>query len=142
MLNITGGSDPADSDRLLIDIPKNELGTFLCSLLGQARHTKKVYRKPFLIDHDFLRNLDAVIDQRVARQQRSELTAFNATVHFADGRSQTETSRESFHSFNDLSRTPTTGIDIVWTYLVWFPISQFQRNKKFTFVWRLIRAAT
>ena len=121
LMSVTGGSTDPSTELLHIEIPKQQLGSFLSGLLGQPRRTEKVSSRVFSIDHSFLCNLDSILDQRITGQQRSNLTSFNATIVFADGRSQTETSRDTFRAFNDLSLSPTTGVTIVWTYLVWFP---------------------
>ena len=119
---VTVSGNPNDgSDIFKIDIPRQELGVFLQSLLGQPRKIEKISNRQFKINHQFLINLDNIIDQRVTTQQKAHLTAFTATVHFDDHRSQTETSREAFRAFVDISTALTSGIDIVWTYLVWFP---------------------
>lgn len=120
LITVTGGPE-GDSDRFQLDIPREQLGSFLSGLLGQPRRVEKIFVQTFSIDHTFLRNLDNIIHQRVTTQQRSTLTAFSAAVYFKDGRVQTETSQATFHSFNDISNIPATGVKLIWTYLVWFP---------------------
>ena len=120
LLNVTSKSG-AEQDNLQIDIPRQNLGAFLSSFLGQPRRTRKTFIEPFSIDHSFICNLDRIIDQRVAGQQRATLTSFTASIYFDDGREQTETSREAFQAFKDTSLSRSKGLTVIWTYLVEFP---------------------
>jgi hypothetical protein len=75
----------------------------------------------FVINMNWLLNLDQIIDHRIAAQNAGQLIAFSARVFFDDGRITTLPDHDSFLAFRDLSQAISVGVDIKWTYLISFP---------------------
>lgn len=112
------GSD----EGLLIPIPKRSLGQFISGLLGQRREiNRSITDKNFLIDFNWISNLDEIIGQRVSSQNEGQLVDFSAKIFFDDGRVTSLTTRESFKSFRDFSSSLSVGVDITWHFLIAFP---------------------
>lgn len=106
---------------LQISIPREDLGSFLSSLLGQQRTIIKKADRFFLVDHRFLINIHHIIQQRINSQQKANLVSYLAIIHFSDNRTETISSAAGFEAFSDSSEWPTTKIEVSWTYLIQFP---------------------
>ena len=96
--NLLIPKNDSHSDDVVISfpVPKNSLGDFVTSLLGQKQSLERTYAVNFEIDHAWLMNLHEMIDQRVHQQARAQLTNFTAVVYFENGTKRTISTIESF----------------------------------------------
>lgn len=110
------------SDLTLI-IPRNKLGEFIGSLLGQQRKIERSFEGGhFIATHDWILNIIDIFEQRLA-QNRHSLMSFRCRFFFEDGRIHTVETIDAFRAYNDLSNKMSVGVDISVTYAVEFPDS-------------------
>ncbi|MEZ8230871.1 hypothetical protein AB6C58_19055 [Vibrio splendidus] len=112
-----------DNGNTVITIPvkKGDLGHFISDLLGQKQSLERNYRVDFSADHSWFMNLHEMIYQRISQQSESHLINFTAVIYFEGGLKRSITSFEAFQGYVETKNQRTTGIKIVWEYLVHFP---------------------
>jgi hypothetical protein len=111
-----------EKEIITLNIRKHDFGDFLQNLLGEPRTTEKHYDASFVIDQNWISNLDSVVMQRV-RQNSAQLVDFRCRIFFESGAIRTLTSREAMLSFGDNSQDCSVGIQISWIFLIQFPHS-------------------
>lgn len=104
-----------------ITIARRDFADFIKGLLGQPRSVEQEYQLTFKIDHDWISDLDHIIDQRITNQHDASLVDFSCKFFFADGQIYTVTTKDAFRNFGTKSDVLSNGIEIIWTYLVKFP---------------------
>lgn len=117
---------------ILLPVKETELGRFLAGLLGQPQSVEREFIGAFDIDHLWLLNLHALIDQRVRQQAEAQLLGFKAVILFSNRMKRTLTSIEAFHA-QKIQQVRSVGIQMEWSYLIRFPHSQIPERQGITF---------
>jgi hypothetical protein len=104
-----------------INVPANNLGDFLASILGTQRSATKLFDQRFSIDKNWIFNIVHLIQQRLASQNIATLIKLNAKFNFANNKQYEINNIEQLFSFNDVSDDISTGFRISMTYIVKFP---------------------
>jgi len=106
---------------LTLTIPRNRLGEFIGSLLGQQRKIERSFEGGhFVATHDWILNIIDIFEQRMSQNPHT-LISFRCRFFFDDGRIYTVETIDAFRAYNDLSNKMTVGVDISVTYAVDFP---------------------
>jgi hypothetical protein len=117
---VLGGKMSTGSD-LTLTIPRNKLGEFIGSLLGQQRKIERSFEGGhFVATHDWILNIIDIFEQRMSQNPHS-LISFRCRFFFDDGRIYTVETIDAFCAYTDLSNKTTVGVDISVTYAVDFP---------------------
>ncbi len=114
----------ATGSDLTLTIPRNKLGEFIGSLLGQPRKKERSFEGGhFVATHDWILNIADIFEQRMAQNHHS-LVSFRCRYFFEDGRIDTVETIDAFRTYHDLSNKTSVGVDISVTYIVDFPGSE------------------
>ncbi|EMF7390804.1 hypothetical protein V8094_004587 [Vibrio parahaemolyticus] len=129
------GSHADDDANSVISIPvgKKDLGSFICDLLGQKQSLERTYDVVFEVDHSWLMNLHDMIDQRISQQANSNLINFSAVVYFENGSKRTITTVDAFRGYHETKPHVSTGVKVVWEYLVHFPNRPHPEKQQISF---------
>jgi hypothetical protein len=128
-----GELDDPEPNAIALASDARKLGEFIASLLGQPRRLSRTFDVTFLIDWNWIRNLDQLITQRVEHQNDGMLVDFSFKLFLGNGRITHLTSRTDFNSFRDLSSFEAVGIDLIWTFVVKFPTSSTPEKQEIRF---------
>lgn len=124
-----------DSTQIAIPTDAQKLGEFIASLLGQPRIIEQRFRdRRFVIDTNWLLNLDQIIEQRLTAQNQGKLVSFCVRIYFANGKVLSLGSHQAFRSFNDLSNEIAVGLDLRWTHLIKFPLAELPEKQEIRFL--------
>ncbi|MFA0485428.1 hypothetical protein [Vibrio sp. 10N.222.55.B11] len=128
-------NDLIDESDTVISIPvkKSDLGGFITDLLGQKQSLERTYNITFEIDHSWLVNLHETINQRISQQANSTLINFTAVIYFENGTKRTITSLEAFKGYNETKREVSSGVKIIWEYLIQFPNRPHPEKQQISF---------
>jgi hypothetical protein len=105
---------------LALPASAKELSEFILKLLGRGRTIRKEIRRPFVVDLPGLLNLHHQIDQRITRQNKAALSAFEAEFEFNDGHTYSITSIEEFSASVFIQNTRCISARLNWVYIVEF----------------------
>lgn len=108
---------------LTLTIPRNKLGEFIGSLLGQQRKIERRFEGGhFIASHDWILNIVNIIEQRL-EQNCHNLASFRCQYFFENGRIDTVETVDAFRAYHNQSSNTSVGVDIFLTYIVEFPMS-------------------
>ncbi len=114
----------ATGSDLTLTIPRNKLGEFIGSLLGQPRKKERSFEGGhFVATHDWILNIADIFEQRMAQNHHS-LVSFRCRYFLENGIIDTVETIDAFRTYNDLSNKTSVGVDISVTYIVDFPGSE------------------
>ena len=111
------------NNREILNIPvdRASVGEFISGLLGQRRLIETSIRdRAFVIDVEWLINLDHLIQQRVESQHEAQIVEMKSILVYGNGRVRTLPTRDALHALNDLSQDESVSADLRWTYLIQF----------------------
>lgn len=110
-----------DKKELSLHLDNERLGEFISSLLGQPQSISKLFDKPFIVDHDFFKNLFSKIFQRLKQQNDFDTIGFVAKISFSDGTERKINSLDSFYSYSETMNLISTRLFISISLLIKFP---------------------
>jgi hypothetical protein len=98
----------------------NELGKFIAGLLGKPQTITKNLFLPFEITKDSIRNIDALLGQRIFSQNKGVLAQFVAQTSYDDDTSVVINSLSDFLSYHEARPVVVREAAITWAFLIQF----------------------
>lgn len=104
-----------------LPVTKEDLSTFVKSLLGRPQSIENSVYGTFEIKIDEIMQIYHLIDQRVSQQNKANLISFVAKITFDDSSSVEMNTIEELRTYNEIRPLASVAINLSWDYLILFP---------------------
>ena len=123
---VSGSSSPlitygGNESTIVIPCDPKDFGGFISSLLGKPQSIDRRIKGPYEVNKDDIRNLHALVIQRVLIQNNASITYFTTLASYSDGSSVRLNSLEDFLSYAEIKPLISTDLSLEWSFLVEFP---------------------
>lgn len=105
---------------VMLPCTADDFKDFISGLLGKPQTIGRQIDGPFEIDRDGVRDLDALIQQRILSQNDGALMQFTARIIYDDNSSVLLNSLEDFLSYNEVKPLVSTSLVVNWVFLLKF----------------------
>ena len=121
----------ATGSDLTLTIPRDRLGEFIGSLLGQQRKIERSFEDGhFVATHNSILNIIDIFEQRMSQNTHS-LISFRCPFFLKMGEYIRSKPVDAFRAYTDLSNKMSVGVDLSVTYAIDFPGTEIPESKKF-----------
>ena len=110
-----------NNSQIALPVDREQLGSFISSLLGQPQTIEREVYGTFCIDHSWLSHIYNLVDQRIKQQNQATLTDFTAIIFYENNLKRTISSLDAFEHFNETKKIKSQSVRLTWTYLINFP---------------------
>lgn len=113
----------ADVEEGFVRLPlgEGEFKDFVRSLLGSPQSITGQVVGPFQITRDDIRNLNALLQQRVTQQNTGVLANFTVRLVFSDHSSVELNSIDELMAYNEVRQVASVDVHLSWDFVVRFP---------------------
>ena len=114
-------TEPGKGVGFQIPLTSAEFGEFLASLLKSPRRIQFYIPAQIFVTREKIRNLHFLLTQRLNEQHVTQLTGFELSIHYDDGRSVTLTSFDELETYSEITDAIAIQIEVEWIFLIDLP---------------------
>lgn len=127
------GKTPAtlreNNDSVIIEISKQNFGSFFSSVMGKDRSISKTFSNYYSIDKNWIEQVHSLILQRINIQNEAKHITTDIDVYFEKYRQTKYSSIDNFINSNDVANEVTIAFSMQMSFLVKFPYSELPEKQ-------------
>ncbi len=115
---------------LILKIPQNEFAKIILDFLGRKKIFSRTVKADFCISIEDIKQFHYLIDQKVEKEESTQLSIFSATIRYEDGYAIVMESFEELEKYHEQRNVIPKSITIDWSIVIQFPNSETVETQK------------